>query len=249
MSLTALAVAGLGLLALGLTWRGRMRAGMTERLPWRRRHLLSVMLLTAATAQLRADRVRPAALRLLQRGAGLRRDRRRAGPAAAAGGVAAGGAAGGPAGAAAGRPPPDRRRAGPDGRRHRADGARPARRCPYWLLVVPMALFGFGFLVAQTAWTNAFMSAMPDAIVGASAGICKATAFTGSALAGALLGTVRAGGRPGGLRAPPGGPGALRGAERRGGQRPGRRAARGRHYGRRGPAAAHRRARPAVRLP
>jgi hypothetical protein len=34
------------------------------------------------------------------------------------------------------------------------------------------------------------MSAMPDAIVGASAGISKATAATGSALAGALLGSV-----------------------------------------------------------
>jgi hypothetical protein len=61
---------------------------------------------------------------------------------------------------------------------------------PYWLLVAPMALFGAGFLVAQTAWTNAYLSAMPDAIVGASAGISKATAATGSALAGALLGSV-----------------------------------------------------------
>ena len=45
VALTALALAGVGLLALGLSWRGRVRAGATARLPWRRRHLLSVMLL------------------------------------------------------------------------------------------------------------------------------------------------------------------------------------------------------------
>jgi hypothetical protein len=61
---------------------------------------------------------------------------------------------------------------------------------PYWLLVGPLALFGFGYLVAQVAWTNTFMTAMPDAVVGASAGIIKATALSGSTLGGALLGTV-----------------------------------------------------------
>ena len=76
-------------------------------------------------AQLRADRVRPAALRLLQRGAALRLHHRRAGAAAAAGGRRPGGAAGHALGAPAGRPPPDRRGPGPDGRLPAGDGAAP----------------------------------------------------------------------------------------------------------------------------
>ena len=44
--------------------------------------------------------------------------------------------------------------------------------------------------MAQTAWLTVFMTAMPDAVVGASAGISKATAVAGAALGGALLGTV-----------------------------------------------------------
>jgi hypothetical protein len=61
---------------------------------------------------------------------------------------------------------------------------------PYWLLVLPLALFGYGCLAAQTAWTNAFMSAMPGTVVGASAGIMRATASTGAAFGGAMLGSV-----------------------------------------------------------
>jgi MFS transporter, DHA2 family, multidrug resistance protein len=189
VSLTSLAVAGLGLLTLGLSWRGRVRAGMTSRLPWRRRHLLSVMLLTAATlsfgltgyalqlysffsvvqdygAILAGVALLPllAPVLLLARRVAvrvLRTDARRL----IAGGLALMGVA-----------------------TLLTALVRPG--VPYWLLVGPMVLFGFGFLVAQTAWTNGFMSAMPDAIVGASAGISKATAATGAALAGALLGTV-----------------------------------------------------------
>src|SRR4029453_17902830 len=61
---------------------------------------------------------------------------------------------------------------------------------PYWWYVPPMILFGCGFLAAQTTWTTAFMSAMPDAVVGASAGVTKATMATGAALAGIVLSTV-----------------------------------------------------------
>ena len=60
----------------------------------------------------------------------------------------------------------------------------------YWWFVPPLVLFGCGYLVAQTAWTAAFMSAMPDAVVGASAGVTKATIATGAALAGVVLSTV-----------------------------------------------------------
>ena len=61
---------------------------------------------------------------------------------------------------------------------------------PYWWFVPPLVLFGCGYLAAQTAWTTAFMSAMPDAVVGASAGVTKATIATGAALAGVVLSTV-----------------------------------------------------------
>jgi hypothetical protein len=186
---TALVIAGVGLLALALARRGRRRAGTTARLPWRKRHLLSVMLLTAATLSfgltgyvlqlygffnvVQGYGVVVAGLALLpilasvvltaRRAARLtlRLDARRL----IAGGLAVMGVAA-----------------------VLTALLRPG--VPYWFLVPPLALFGFGFLVAQTAWTNAFLSAMPDAVVGASAGIVKATATTGSALAGALLGTV-----------------------------------------------------------
>jgi hypothetical protein len=60
----------------------------------------------------------------------------------------------------------------------------------YWWFVPPLVLFGCGYLAAQTAWTTAFMGAMPDAVVGASAGVTKATIATGAALAGVVLSTV-----------------------------------------------------------
>jgi len=49
VSITAAAVGALGLVALALAWRGRMRANMMNRISGRKRHLLSVMLMTAAT--------------------------------------------------------------------------------------------------------------------------------------------------------------------------------------------------------
>ena len=39
---------------------------------------------------------------------------------------------------------------------------------PYWLLVLLLACFGYGCLAAQTAWTNAFVSAPPGAVVGST---------------------------------------------------------------------------------
>src|SRR6185369_2307281 len=58
---------------------------------------------------------------------------------------------------------------------------------PYWPLVVPMAVFGVGFLLAQTAWNNAFLSALPADLVGVSAGVSKAAAQTGTVLGTSLL--------------------------------------------------------------
>jgi MFS family permease len=189
VSLTALALGAAGFVALALVWRGRVAAGVTERLPWRRRHLLTVMLLTGATltfgltgyalqlygffgvvqgygpivAGLALLPLLAAVLLSAPRVArlALRVDARRL----IAGGLALMGVAA-----------------------VLTALVRPG--VPYWLLVPPLALFGLAFLAAQTAWTNAFMSALPDAVVGASAGILKATAATGAVVGGALLGTV-----------------------------------------------------------
>jgi MFS transporter, DHA2 family, multidrug resistance protein len=61
---------------------------------------------------------------------------------------------------------------------------------PYWPLVLPMALFGFGFLLAQTAWNNAFLSALPANHIGVSASVSKAAAQAGTLLGTALLGSL-----------------------------------------------------------
>lgn len=60
----------------------------------------------------------------------------------------------------------------------------------YWWFAVAMILLGSAYMAAQTAWTVAFMSAMPDAVVGASAGVTRATMATGAALGGVLLSTI-----------------------------------------------------------
>ena len=189
VSSTALVVGGIGLLTLLISWRGRLRARLTEGLTHRRRHLLSMMLLAEATlnfalvgyalqlygyfsvvqglgpivAGLALLPMLAAVLLIARRAAvlALQTDARRL----IAGGLALMGVA-----------------------LLLTALVRPG--LPYWTLVLPLVLFGIGYLVAQTAWTNAFMSAMPDAVVGASAGIIKATALAGSMLGGALLGTV-----------------------------------------------------------
>ena len=189
VSYTALIVSGVGLLALLGSWRGRLRGGITERLTHRRRHLLSMMLLAEATLNLALVGYALQLYGFFTVVQGL-----------------------GPVGAGLGLLPMlvavmlAARRAAvlalqKDARGLIAGGlavmgvallvtalVRPG--LPYWPLVLPLALFGFGYLVAQTAWTNAFMTAMPDAVVGASAGIIKATATAGSTLGGTLLGII-----------------------------------------------------------
>lgn len=66
--------------------------------------------------------------------------------------------------------------------------ARPAT--PYLWLVPTMVLFGLGFLLASTVWSNLFLSALPADLVGVSSGISKAAGLTGGALAGVVLGAV-----------------------------------------------------------
>jgi MFS transporter, DHA2 family, multidrug resistance protein len=186
---TALVVGALGLLTLVISWRGRLRAHITEHLTHRRRHLLSVMLLAEATLNfalvgyalqlygffsvVQGHGPIVAGLALLPMLAAVLLMARPTAILALqidarlliAGGLALMGVA-----------------------LFLTALIRP--EMPYWPLILPLALFGFGYLVAQTAWTNTFMTAMPDAVVGASAGIIKATGVAGSTLSGALLGTV-----------------------------------------------------------
>lgn len=61
---------------------------------------------------------------------------------------------------------------------------------PYPLLIPGMALFGLGFLLASTAWTYFFFSALPEDLIGVSAGINRATGLVGGTLAGVVLSTV-----------------------------------------------------------
>ncbi len=61
---------------------------------------------------------------------------------------------------------------------------------PYFWLVPTMVLFGLGFLLASTVWSNIFLSALPTDLVGVSSGISKAAGLTGGALAGVVLGAV-----------------------------------------------------------
>lgn len=189
VSRTALVVGGLGLLTLFISWRGRLRAHVTEHLTHRRRHLLSVMLFAEGALNfalvgyalqlygfftvvqghgpivggLALLPMLAAVLLMARRTArlALQMDARLL----IAGGLALMAVA-----------------------VFATALIRPAM--PYWALILPLALFGFGYLVAQTAWTNTFLTAMPDAVVGASAGIIKATGVAGSTLSGALLGTV-----------------------------------------------------------
>jgi MFS family permease len=61
---------------------------------------------------------------------------------------------------------------------------------PYFLLVPAMALFGVGFMLASSVWSNFFLSALPSDLVGVSSGISKAAGLVGGGLAGVVLGAV-----------------------------------------------------------
>jgi MFS family permease len=189
VTMVALAIAGLGVALLALVWRGRIRANVTIDIRRRRRHLLTVMLLCQGALSLGVTGFAVQLYGFFSVVQGY--------------GEIVAGVALAPMLAAAPLAVRHVTRLAPrlDARHLIAGGLalmgmailvtaliRPG--VPYWLLVLPLALCGFGYLVAQTAWTSAFMSVMPDAVVGASAGIMNATSATGAALGGALLGTV-----------------------------------------------------------
>lgn len=57
---------------------------------------------------------------------------------------------------------------------------------PYWLLVLPLILFGLSILGTKTIWTNAFFQTLIDRYIGLNAGINSAALLVGGALGGVL---------------------------------------------------------------
>lgn len=189
ISLTAIGLSLVGLVVLGISWRGRMRHGVADGLGQRRRHLLSVMLLTQAILSFGLTGL---ALQFYGFFSAVQRY-----------GAIVAGLALLPllVGVVLTARPATRWAMRMDARHLIGGGlvlmatslivsalVRPAM--PYWPVILPLIVFGGGYLVAQTAWLTVFMNAMPDDVVGASAAITKATGATGAALGGALLGTV-----------------------------------------------------------
>lgn len=59
-------------------------------------------------------------------------------------------------------------------------------RLPFWLQIIPLALFGFSIVGTKTVWTNALFQTLIDKFVGLNAGINSATVLVGGALGGYL---------------------------------------------------------------
>jgi MFS family permease len=189
ITLVAAAISGVGAVVLAVSGRGKLREVSRPRLNWRVRHALSVMLLAAAVLSLGLSGylMQLYSFFTVVQGFG-----------AVLGGVAL-------------VPilfvclplarPAARMAVDVESRRLIAGGLafmgcallatallRPGM--PYWPLVIPMGIFGIGFLLAQTAWNNAFLSTLPEDVVGISAGISKAAAQTGIVLGTSLLGAL-----------------------------------------------------------
>jgi DHA2 family multidrug resistance protein-like MFS transporter len=189
ITLVAAAISGVGAVVLAVSGRGKLRDASRPRLNWRLRHTFSVMLLAAAVLSLGLTGYLMQLYSFFTVVQGY-------GP--ILGGVAL-------------VPillvclpfarPAARMAADVESRRLIAGGLafmgcallvtaliRPG--IPYWPLAIPMAVFGMGFLLAQTAWNNAFLSTLPEDVVGISAGISKAAAQTGTVLGTSLLGAL-----------------------------------------------------------
>src|SRR6185503_5657793 len=177
-----MALSLVGLIALVFVWRGRVRSSMTSGLGHRQRYLLTVMLLTAAclsfgvtgyVVQLYGFFTAVQSYGPLRAGISLV-------PVLLGAVITAGWAT-----RSATQLEARRVIGGGLGLMTLSMAATSLVRTdtPYWLFVPPMVLFGCGFLAAQPACTTPFMSAMPDAVVGDSAGVTKATMAPGAALA------------------------------------------------------------------
>ena len=63
---------------------------------------------------------------------------------------------------------------------------------PYWLFILPLFLFGVGYLVASTIWTSAFLRTAVAQHYGVNAAINSATSTIGLAVGSALTGSLLA---------------------------------------------------------
>ncbi len=57
---------------------------------------------------------------------------------------------------------------------------------PYWMQVLPMAVFGISIIATKTVWTNGFFQVLIDRYIGLNAGMNSATLLVGGALGGVL---------------------------------------------------------------
>jgi MFS family permease len=60
----------------------------------------------------------------------------------------------------------------------------------YWLYVIPLFIFGLGYLVAVTVWISAFLRTAVDGYYGLNAGINKAAAMLGAAVGATITGNL-----------------------------------------------------------
>jgi len=63
---------------------------------------------------------------------------------------------------------------------------------PYLLFVVPLVIFGMGYLVASTVWTSAFLRSAVAGHYGINAAISSATSVIGGAVGSAVTGSILA---------------------------------------------------------
>lgn len=61
---------------------------------------------------------------------------------------------------------------------------------PYILLIPPMVIFTFGYLIASVAWSEAFLRVIPEDLIGVNVGMGRAAGMAGSAIGGLLLATI-----------------------------------------------------------
>ncbi len=61
---------------------------------------------------------------------------------------------------------------------------------PYILMIAPMVIFTFGYLIASSAWSNAFLNVIPKDLVGINVGMSRAAGAAGSTIGGLLLSAI-----------------------------------------------------------
>jgi hypothetical protein len=57
-----------------------------------------------------------------------------------------------------------------------------AAQLPYWVHVLPLALFGISIIATKTIWTNVFFQTLIDRYIGLNSGIINAALIVGGAM-------------------------------------------------------------------